>query len=88
MNVKILNCRTMLRRNNPEAPDTALRALKNYADQAAGAESLESLLGIEGMAAKTYFAGFNGMLKPGKALGKTPEGPGFTFQFGAVAGRP
>ena len=71
----------MLRRNNPEAPDTALRALKNYADQAAGAESLESLLGIEGMAAKTYFACFNGMLKPGKALGKTPEGPGFTFQF-------
>ncbi len=81
VNVKILNCRTMLRRNHTESPEAALRDLKKYAEAAQEAASLESLLGIEGMAAKTYFAQFNGMLKPGKALGVTPEGPGFTFQF-------
>jgi len=62
--VKILNARTMLRRNHPDAPSAALDSLKKYAEGAAAAESLESLLGVEGMAAKTYFAHFGALLKP------------------------
>lgn len=88
VNVKILNCRTMVRRNHPEAPDQALRSLKAYAEQALEAACIESLLGIEGMAAKTYFAQFNGLLKTGKAPGKTEEGAGFQFAFDQRNRRP
>ena len=40
-----------------------LPQLKRLADQAASAESVESLLGLEGTAARLYFGRFSGMLK-------------------------
>ncbi len=60
---KILNCRTLLRRNNPEVSETALSELKQLARKARDAERADSLLGIEGTAARIYFAEFAGMLK-------------------------
>ncbi len=60
---KILNCRTLLRRNH-RAPDaTVLFELKQLARKAGEVGSLESLLGIEGTAARVYFGAFTGMLK-------------------------
>lgn len=60
---KILNSRTLLRRNHSEAPPVTLSELKQLATKARRAESLESLLGIEGTAARSYFSEFTGMLK-------------------------
>jgi CRISPR-associated protein Cas1 len=67
---KIRNCRTMLRRNSPQDSATpALRELTRLASKAGAAASLDTLLGIEGAAARCYFAGFAKMLKPkGEAL--------------------
>ncbi|HMS83189.1 MAG TPA: CRISPR-associated endonuclease Cas1 [Nitrospira sp.] len=60
---KIANCRTFLRRNHAAAPETVLQDLKRDHVHAAQAKSLEELLGIEGTAARRYFAEFKGMLK-------------------------
>lgn len=60
---KILNCRTLLRRNHNDAPKVALSELKQLAKKAESAESIESLLGLEGAAARAYFREFTGMLK-------------------------
>jgi CRISPR-associated protein Cas1 len=60
---KILNCRTLLRRNHRESPPVVLSELKQLARKARHAESLASLLGIEGTAARMYFSEFVGMLK-------------------------
>lgn len=60
---KILNCRTVLRRNHSAAPETVLQDLKRDYAHAAQAQSLEELLGIEGTAARRYFSEFRGMLK-------------------------
>ena len=60
---KIRNQRTLLQRNHIEAPEQALRLLKALADKAEAATELESLLGIEGSAARIYFSEFAGMLK-------------------------
>jgi CRISP-associated protein Cas1 len=61
---KIKNCRTMLHRNDPHAPDEMLESLARLYKDAETAESLESLLGIEGAAAGAYFLRFSSMLKP------------------------
>ena len=61
--VKIANCRTILRRNHTAAPDLVLRDLKTDQQHAGEAGSLEELLGIEGTAARRYFSEFAGMLK-------------------------
>lgn len=61
---KVLNCRTLLRRNHREPPPAVLRALAALAGRAGRAPSLDALLGVEGTAARTYFAHFGGMLKP------------------------
>ncbi len=79
VNAKILNARTMLRRNHPDPPRDALDALKAFAGQAAAAECTESLLGIEGMAAKTYFAHFGRMLKAAPAE-NAEAGLNFAFE--------
>jgi CRISPR-associated protein Cas1 len=63
---KILNARTLLRRNSREVDDQVLRFLKALADTAAQAESLEALLGYEGTAAAQYFGAFNRMLVPSR----------------------
>ena len=67
---KIANCRTLLRRNwrdaaegESEAPDDLLAGLKSDARHAAGCDSAEQLLGIEGAAAMRYFGEFERLLK-------------------------
>lgn len=77
---KILNCRTLLRRNSPDVPSSTLGDLQVLAQRADRAESLESLLGIEGAAARSYFGEFGGMLKP--------VGGEFPFDFNGRNRRP
>ncbi len=60
---KISNCRTLLRRNLTEPGPEMLRDLKDMAAQARRAESLESLLGVEGYAGRVYFGAFPDLFK-------------------------
>jgi CRISP-associated protein Cas1 len=60
---KIRNQRTMLMRNHLEPPEPILAKLKNTANTALAAASLDELLGIEGAAASFYFQQFSGMIK-------------------------
>lgn len=60
---KILNARTLLRRNHREPDRTVLNELRILSRRASTAESLASLLGFEGAAARCYFSVFSGMLK-------------------------
>lgn len=64
---KLRNCRTLLRRNHTNPPPAVIAELGRLAEKARTAESLDSLLGIEGAGARSYFSAFNGMLKPGSA---------------------
>jgi CRISPR-associated protein Cas1 len=59
---KIRNQRTLLRRNAPDA-DAAVDELKRLADVAVRTDSVESLLGVEGAAARTYFSRFGSLVK-------------------------
>lgn len=60
---KILNSRTLLRRNHREPSNVTLGELKQLSRKAGEASSIDSLLGIEGAAARVYFQAFSGMLK-------------------------
>ena len=60
---KIKNCRTLLRRNHRQPPAPILAELDRLAERAQTAPSLDTLLGIEGAAARTYFSEFKGMIK-------------------------
>ncbi|HSW09322.1 MAG TPA: CRISPR-associated endonuclease Cas1 [Bacillota bacterium] len=60
---KIHNCRTLLRRNHKGQPGSALGELNRLRARAKRAASVETLLGLEGAAAKVYFSNFAGMLK-------------------------
>lgn len=60
---KIKNCRTMLRRHAAEEHQRDLDQLAEWTEKVSRATSAETLLGLEGMAAKTYFAGFARILK-------------------------
>ncbi len=60
---KIRNSRTLLMRNSREPVDSTVAQLKELAAKAAEADSVESLLGIEGAAARSYFGSFATMLK-------------------------
>lgn len=60
---KIRNQRTLLQRNHEDPPRAVLQQLRQLATRALSAASLESLLGIEGTAARLYFQHFAGMLK-------------------------
>lgn len=73
---KIRNQRTLLQRNHVEPSRTVLARLKSLADEAVEVSSLESLLGIEGTAARLYFEQFSGMLKPEEG----DELPSFEFE--------
>lgn len=64
---KVAAQRTLLRRNAAALPQQALDDLAEQERHAQAAEKLESLLGIEGIAAKVYFAHFARMVK-GEAL--------------------
>lgn len=72
---KVLNCRTLLRRNwrGENKPEQLMDELKRDADDTDRAEDLPVLLGIEGMAAQRYFGSFAHMIK-------RDEDPA-TFQF-------
>lgn len=63
VSAKIQNQRTFLMRNHIEPPSTALNLLKSMKWEAERSDSLSSLLGIEGFAARVYFEHFNGMIK-------------------------
>ena len=63
---KIRNQRTLLMRNHVEPPADALRFMKAIMGEAERTDSLQSLLGIEGVAARAYFENFAGMLKVGR----------------------
>lgn len=80
---KILNCRTLLRRNwrGEDKPAAAVDGLKRDAEQVLRATSLAELLGIEGTAASRYFGGFGMLLKQ-------PEGEGMGFDFNRRNRRP
>lgn len=60
---KIRNGRTMLRRNHEGVEAAALSELEQLAKKAEATEETESLLGIEGTAARAYFSAFAGMIK-------------------------
>ncbi|MGE0323899.1 MAG: CRISPR-associated endonuclease Cas1 [Polyangiaceae bacterium] len=60
---KLLNSRTLLRRNGEDV-GVALKELKRLSRKAELAESVESLLGIEGTGARTYFEAFPNVLRP------------------------
>lgn len=78
---KILNCRTLLRRNYRQVPVRVLRELSAVARKVEQAPSVDTLLGFEGIAARIYFAHFAGMLKP--------RGAGsWTFDFDGRNRRP
>ena len=63
---KIRNQRTLLMRNHVHPPVQALRFLKALTLEVEQAVGLEQLLGLEGVAAKTYFEHFAGMIKVGR----------------------
>lgn len=62
---KILNCRTLLRRNwrGDDRPDELLTVLKREADKAAKAGDMGRLLGVEGAAASRYFGAFHNLIR-------------------------
>jgi len=61
---KLRNSRVMLRRNHPDPPKHALKEMMRLSRNARNADSLQTLLGIEGAAASVYFANFGDMLRP------------------------
>lgn len=73
---KIQNCRILLRRNSSEDVESASLELKLMEDRSLEAESLESLLGIEGNAGRVYFQSFSGLIKAKNG----DEAPPFDFQ--------
>lgn len=83
--VKVRNCRTLIRRNASDPPAYVLERLKELVSKAEAAASLESLLGIEGTAARLYFDAYGAMLKPPKEAG---EGAALTFDFDGRNRRP
>jgi CRISPR-associated protein Cas1 len=84
---KIRNQRTMLQRNHIEPKRESLNAMKVLSERVETVQSLESLLGVEGSAARVYFGEFAGMIKPGD--GETEAAArGFTFDFEGRNRRP
>jgi len=83
---KIVNCRTMLRRNwreterQPAAPREALAALREDMRRSARACSLPELLGLEGVAANRYFQNFSNMLRRPPDSMDSMGSMGFDFQ--------
>ncbi len=82
---KIRNQRTLILRNHIEPEQRRLIEMKCMAEQAAGADSLEQLLGIEGNAARLYFSAFSGLIK---ADGDGGVAAGFRFDFHGRNRRP
>jgi CRISPR-associated protein Cas1 len=83
---KIRNQRTMLQRNHVEPRGDSLLGLRQMAEQAERAQSLEELLGIEGNAARIYFGDFAGMIKTEED--DSPSAEQFRFDFAGRNRRP
>lgn len=79
---KILNSRTLLRRNSRERRESVIDQLRRLTEQARSARSVATLLGIEGTAARLYFGAFPAMLREDKRL------PGAPFSFDGRRRRP
>ena len=78
---KVRNCATLLRRNGPkgaEAAESAVATLEVLAERARRETGYEELLGLEGLAARTYFGQFGTMIKA----------DGTEFDFGGRNRRP
>ena len=60
---KIKNSITMLRRNHVNLSEETLGKIEELANRARSIKKYNTLLGIEGMAARLYFGQFNGMIK-------------------------
>lgn len=75
---KLRNSRVLLRRNHPNTPTAALKEIERLAKSAMGVDSIQTLLGIEGAAARAYFAHFGDMIKS----------PGSVFDFHTRNRRP
>jgi len=63
ISAKIRNSRTLLRRHLGETLKRELDQLSEWIAKVEAAKSAETLLGLEGMAAKVYFSGFARLLK-------------------------
>lgn len=66
---KIRNCRTLLRRQAKPQPKAALQQLADLSRRAENERSPESLLGIEGTAARIYFQHFSGLIRGSGTIG-------------------
>ncbi len=66
---KIRNQRVLLQRNHVEPREEWLAAMKRAAEEAETAREMETLLGIEGNAARIYFGAFAGMIKAEDEIG-------------------
>jgi CRISPR-associated protein Cas1 len=84
VSAKIRNCRTIIRRNAGEPLARTLQRLKELVSTTEQATTLESLLGIEGTAARLYFEAYSAMLKP---LSDGGDGT-LTFDFDGRNRRP
>ncbi len=62
---KVLNSRTLLRRNHKEIPRVALTELTRLGYVTSRCKDLQSLLGVEGAAARLYFGHFGNLLRKG-----------------------
>lgn len=82
---KARNQRTLLLRNHVEPDSRVLGQMKEMAERAERASSLEELLGLEGNAARLYFGAFPGLIKaePGEEVPAM-----FRFDFGGRNRRP
>ncbi len=60
---KIANCRTLLRRNHPDAPEATLRDMGTLSEATEDASGPAELLGIEGNAARLYFEAFPALIR-------------------------
>jgi CRISPR-associated protein Cas1 len=80
---KIRNQRVLLMRNHVEPPAAVLSGMKHLAERCERTLNLETLLGVEGNAARLYFSSFGGMLK-----GEDGEPSGLCFEFEGRNRRP
>ncbi len=80
--IKVRNTRTIVRRNASVTPVRTLQRLKELVTATERVESIESLLGIEGTAARVYFDAYSEMLR-----GPSENGA-MTFDFDGRNRRP
>jgi len=78
---KVANCRTLLRRNHPDAPEATLREMSALSEATESAPGFPELLGVEGNAARLYFEAF-------PALIRATGGAELTFDFTTRSRRP